>query len=192
MSTTFAAFLVALKLMESGGDYQSVNTLNFLGAYQFGEAALTDLGYVRYDGNAYDNNYGGGFTGKNGVRSAQDFLNSKSAQDKAAKAWMRLMWKYIRQQNIAHYAGSKVNGKTLTPSGMLAAAHLLGPGALKQWIKSDGRADLRDPYGTPITMYINRFGGYDVPFASTRVASNCSDNRLSRLKATTSWRWRSG
>jgi hypothetical protein len=172
MSTTFAAFLVALRLMESGGDYQSVNSLNFLGAYQFGEAALTDLGYVRYDGNAYDNDYSGGFTGKHGVRSKQDFLTNKPTQDKAAQQWMRLMWKYIGQHKIQHYAGRKVGGKVLTSSGMLAAAHLLGPGALKEWIKSDGRANLRDPYGTPITLYINKFGGYDVPFITMRIVSN--------------------
>jgi hypothetical protein len=172
MASTFAAFLVALKLMESGGDYQAVNSLNYLGAYQFGEAALTDLGYVRYDGDAFDNNYSGGFTGKHGVRSVNDFLNSRSAQDKAAEAWMRLMWKYIRQERISRYAGRDVGGETLTPSGMLAAAHLLGAKSLKKWIKSGGKADLRDPYGTPITAYITRFGGYDVPFVSVRVASN--------------------
>ncbi|RYG91792.1 hypothetical protein EU803_04860 [Loktanella sp. IMCC34160] len=172
MSSTYAAFLVALKLMESGGDYQSVNTLNYLGAYQFGEAALTDLGYVRYDGDAFDNNYSGGFTGKDGVRSVQDFLNSARAQDRAAQEWMRLMWSYIEMYNIDHYAGREVGGQTLTVSGMLAATHLLGPGALKEYIDSDGKADLRDPYGTPIVQYINQFGGYEVPFVRVRVAQN--------------------
>ena len=164
MSNTFAAFLVALKMMESGGDYQSVNTLNFLGAYQFGEAALTDLGYVRYDGDAYDNNYGGGFTGKGGVRSARDFLNNRNEQDRAALQWMHLMWSYIELNRIDHYEGSRVGDSTLTASGMLAASHLLGAGALKEYIQSNGRADLRDPYGTPIKQYINQFSGYDIPF----------------------------
>lgn len=162
MSNTFAAFLVALKMMESGGDYQSVNTLNFLGAYQFGEAALTDLGYVRYDGNAYDNNYSGGFTGKGGVRSAKDFLSNKKEQDRAAKAWMSLMWDYIELQRIAHYEGRNVAGSKLTASSMLAASHLLGAGALKEYIRTNGKADLRDPYGTPLKKYISKFSGYDV------------------------------
>lgn len=34
---TLEAFLLALSMMESGGNYQTVNTLNYLGAYQFGE-----------------------------------------------------------------------------------------------------------------------------------------------------------
>lgn len=176
MANTFAAFLVALKLMESGGDYQSVNSLNFLGAYQFGEAALTDLGYVRYDGDAFDNNYSGGFTGKNGVRSVRGFLRNRSAQDQAAQEWMRLMWTYIRRENIDHYVGRQVGDTTLTTSGMLAAAHLLGAKSLKRYIRSGGRADLRDPYGTPLVRYIEQFGGYDVPFIRTRTSSNAGSD----------------
>ena len=170
--STLAAFLIALKLMESGGDYQSVNSLNFLGAYQFGEAALTDLGFVRYDGNAYDNNYGGGWTGKFGVKSANQFLASNRAQDKAMDEWLHVMWGYIELQNVDQYAWTDVGGQQLTPSGMLAAAHLLGAGSLAAYIRSDGKADLRDPYGTPISIYIERLNGYDIPFALRKMASN--------------------
>jgi len=164
MIKSFTAFLLALKMMESGGDYQSVNTLNFIGAYQFGEAALTDLGYVRYDGNAYDNDYSGGFTGKDGIRSIKDFLNNKRVQDAAVEKWMRLMWSYIELNRIEAFAGQPVGNITLTTSGMLAASHLLGAGALKEFIASGGTADLRDPYGTPIVHYIEKLGGYEVPF----------------------------
>jgi len=55
---------------------------------------------------------------------------------------------------------------------MLAATHLLGAGALAEYVKSDGKVDLRDPYGTPIGIYISRLNGYDVPFGSNRVVSN--------------------
>lgn len=165
MANTFAAFLVALRMMESGGDYSSVNTLDYLGGYQFGEAALTDLGYVRYDGNAYDNNYGGGFTGKHGIHSRQHFLGNRKVQDQAVQEWMRLLWRYIKQERIENYAGRTVGGVKLTASGMLAASHLLGADALREFIDSGGRADLRDPYGTPMVKYIEMFGGYEVPFA---------------------------
>lgn len=160
------AFLVALRMMESGGDYQSVNTLNFLGAYQFGEAALIDLGYVRADGDPYDNNYGGGWTGKNGIDSAKEFLGSKSVQDKAAVAWVKLMWHYIEAEDLDRYAWTEVGGTELTPSGMLAASHLLGTYALQEYIQSDGKADLRDPYGMPISSYILRMAEVEVPFGA--------------------------
>ncbi|MDP2740764.1 MAG: hypothetical protein Q8O82_19125 [Pseudorhodobacter sp.] len=105
---TLAAFMVVLKMMESGGDYQSVNSLNFLGAYQFGEAALTDLGFVRYDGDAYDNDYGGGWTGKYGVKSAKQFLASERAQDKAMEKWLEVMWSYIELHKVDRYAWREV------------------------------------------------------------------------------------
>ena len=159
------AFLIALRMMESGGDYQIVNSLNFLGAYQFGEAALTDLGFVRYDGDAFDNNYSGGWTGKHGVRSTNDFLNSPSAQDKAAREWVELMWHYIELQNLDSYAWTRVGDVTVTPSGMLAATHLLGPDSLARYLHSNGQANLRDPYGTPIESYIIKMSEFSVPFA---------------------------
>lgn len=155
---------MALKLMESGGDYQAVNTLNFLGAYQFGEAALIDLGYVRLDSDPYDNNFSGGWTGKNGIRSTSDFLASSSVQDDAALEWMDVMWRYIEYHDIDGYAWTEVGGMDLTPSGMLAASHLLGAGALAEYIRSDGAADLRDPYGMPIATYIEKLNGHEVPF----------------------------
>lgn len=168
------AFLVALRMMESGGDYQAVNTLNFLGAYQFGEAALIDLGYVRPDGDPYDNNYSGGWTGKNGVDSSREFLASRKVQDKAAAAWVKLMWHYIEAEGLHRHAWTEVGDVQLTPSGMLAATHLLGTGALAQFIETDGRVDPRDPYGMPITSYMIRMSEVEVPFGPKprRVASS--------------------
>lgn len=161
---SYEDFFERLRHMESSGNYGVVNTLNFLGAYQFGEAALIDLGYVRRDGDIYDNDYSGGFTGKDGIRSVQDFLNNPAVQDEAARDWMRIMWRYIRAEGLSRYAWREVGGVQMTPSGMLAATHLLGTGALKQFIESNGQADIRDPYGMPLANYINRLGGFDIPF----------------------------
>ncbi|MDX1779741.1 MAG: hypothetical protein R3256_00325 [Thalassovita sp.] len=162
---TFDAFLAALRHMESRGDYKAVNTLNFIGAYQFGEAALVDLGYVRRDRDLYDNNFGGGFRGKDGIRSVADFLNNPKVQDKAARAWMKLMWHYIEKERLSRYAGKRVGKVTLSPSGMLGATHLLGTGGLKQFIQTGGSNKIRDPYGMPIASYIERLAGYNIPFA---------------------------
>lgn len=165
MSNTFAAFLIALRMAESGGDYQAVNTLNFLGAYQFGEAALIDLGYVRRDNDVYNNDFSGGWTGKNGIHSIEGFLANEPEQERAVKQWMLVMWSYIEYQEIDGYAWETVGDTQLTTSGMLAAAHLLGAGALKEYIESDGRNDLRDPYGMPLSDYIAKLGGFNIPFA---------------------------
>lgn len=162
------AFLAMLRHMESRGDYRAVNTLNFIGAYQFGEAALIDLGYVKLDRDPYDNNFGGGFTGKDGIRSVSDFLATPRIQDRAAHAWMTLMWHYIEEENLNRYAWTKLGGVTLTPSGMLGATHLLGTGGLREFIQSGGSARVRDPYGTPILRYVQQLSEFDVPFGPER------------------------
>ena len=162
---SYDAFFAALRHMESRGNYRAVNTLNFIGAYQFGEAALVDLGYVRRDRDLYDNNFGGGFRGKDGIRSVADFLNNPKVQDKAARAWMKLMWNYIEKERLSRYAGKRIGKVTLSPSGMLAATHLLGTGGLRQFIKTGGSNKIRDPYGMPISSYIERLAGYNIPFA---------------------------
>jgi hypothetical protein len=167
---SFDAFFMALKQMESGGDYRSVNTLNFIGAYQFGEAALIDLGYVRRDRDVYDNDYSGGFTGKDGIHSVTDFLKSPRVQDKAVRAWVKLMWRYIEGENLDRYSWTRTGEVVLSPSGMLAATHLLGTGGLKAFIASGGSRRIVDPYGTPVLKYVDRLGGYDIPFAPGKPA----------------------
>jgi hypothetical protein len=158
------AFLFTLRMMESGGDYQAVNTLNFLGAYQFGEAALVDLGFVRLDSDPYDNNFSGGWIGKHGIDSSDEFLASKLVQDKAAVAWVKLMWHYIEAKDLDRYAYTEVGGVQLTPSGMLAASHLMGTYSLQAFIDSDGKIDTRDPYGMPVSSYMRKMADVEVPF----------------------------
>ncbi len=169
---TLEAFLVALRMMESDGNYQAVNSLSFLGAYQFGEAALTDLGFVHSDGDAYDNNYGGGWTGKHGINSADEFLGSKRAQDRAMEEWLIVMWKQIELHGVDHYTWSEVEGVTMTPSGMLAGAHLLGAKSLGKYAKSNGRTDPQDPYGTSLSTYVEQLNGYEVPVSLKTVPSS--------------------
>lgn len=165
-------FLSALRMRESGGNYGIVNTLNFLGAYQFGEAALVDLGFVRPDSNLRDNNFSGGWTGKAGVTSTRGFLANEAAQDQAAREWLGVMWNYVEDMNLARYAWTTVGGIELTPSGMLAACHLLGPGALREFITSNGTAGLRDAYGTSLRSYLTEFAGYDVPYGPSAPGTN--------------------
>lgn len=162
-SGTYADFFYDVRLSESGNDYSVVNSLGYLGAYQFGEAALVDLGFVSNDGNAFDNNFNGTFTGKYGVHGVVDFLTSVEAQDGAATEWFDLLWRRIRHLDLEFYDGQTLNGHHLTISGMIAGAHLGGAGGVRDLIESGGFNDPADANGTAITDYIDRFMGYDVP-----------------------------
>lgn len=43
----YDAFIAAIKFKESTNNYSAVNQLGYIGAYQFGCAALEDLGYIK-------------------------------------------------------------------------------------------------------------------------------------------------
>ena len=52
----------------------------------------------------------------------------------------------------------------VTESGILAAAHLAGPGSVKKYLRSYGLDNFADGYGTTICHYMKRFSGYDTSF----------------------------
>jgi Ca2+-binding RTX toxin-like protein len=174
MSSTYTDFFSAIRARESSGDYGVVNSFGYLGAYQFGEAALVDLGFVVRDGASFDNVFSAGFTGKLGVHSRADFLASAAAQDAAATEWWSLLWNRVRHFDVEFYDQQTLNGITLTKSGMIAASHLLGTGALLDFIHSGGVREARDGYGTALTEYLTLFAGYETPasFLSNRGKDN--------------------
>jgi Ca2+-binding RTX toxin-like protein len=162
MPGTYLDFFAAVRLQESTNNYQAVNPFGYLGAYQFGESALAELGYALKTGN-YTDNANIGWTGKDGIKSTADFLNSPSVQDSAATAWFAKLWSQIRQYDIEFYDNQTLNGVHLTQSGMIAGAHLVGAGALNAFITSGGTTIARDGNGIPITTYIQQFADYTVP-----------------------------
>lgn len=164
MTNSYEAFKTALKTRESSGDYTAVNSFGYLGAYQFGEAALVDLGFVVLDDNPYDNDFNGGWTGKMGINSAADFLNSPAAQEAAADEWFELLWDYAVALDLDAYLGQTVGGVYITASAIIAGAHLLGAGGVATWLNSGGTIEIYDGYGTPISEYLALFSGYEMPF----------------------------
>jgi len=49
----------------------------------------------------------------------------------------------------------------ITESGILAAAHLAGPGSVKKFLRSYGGTNFSDAYGSTVKHYIKKFSGYD-------------------------------
>lgn len=162
---TYDTFFAAIRARESSGNYAAVNTFGYLGAYQFGEAALVDLGLAVRDANPFNNDYSRGFTGKFGIGTKAEFLASETAQDQAAAEWWTLLWNRIRFNDIEFYDQQTLNGVKLTKTGMIAASHLLGTGALIDFIESGGTDVGGDAFGTRITEYLKLFAGYETPAA---------------------------
>jgi len=62
--------------------------------------------------------------------------------------------------NTFGYIG--INGVLVTESGILAAAHLAGPGAVKKFLRSNGKTAFADGYGTTIEEYMQKFKSFNV------------------------------
>ncbi|WP_309609807.1 peptidoglycan-binding protein LysM [Flavobacterium sp.] len=138
---TFIGFQQSLAAKESLCKYNKVNTLGYLGKYQFGTETLRILG----------------------IRDTEAFLFNRKLQEKAFLANLSRN-KWDLRKEIERYSGKIISGIQITESGMLAAAHLGGAGSVKKFLKSNGRRKFKDGYGTSIMEYLNDFAGYDTSF----------------------------
>ncbi|MCC4212386.1 peptidoglycan-binding protein LysM [Leeuwenhoekiella parthenopeia] len=138
---SFTGFKEALGFKESQNDYKRINQLGYLGKYQFGRSTLLLLGITDTDA----------------------FLNDPVLQEKAFIANASRN-KWVLRKDIKRFSGKVINGVKVTESGILAAAHLAGPGSVKSYLRSGGVEGFKDAFGTSIYSYIKKFGGYDVSF----------------------------
>lgn len=142
----FIGFKEAIGFKESQNKYKKVNSLGYLGKYQFGNKTLRSIG----------------------IHDTNKFLKSPKLQEKAFVALLSKN-KSILRDVIQKYDGKVVNGILITESGILAAAHLGGAGSVKKYFRSKGRRFIKDAYGTSIQSYLKTFGGYDTSFIEPNV-----------------------
>lgn len=132
-------FLQSIGARESSNNYKAINKFGYLGKYQFGRKTLNSLGYRN-------------------ITNSQ-FLNSPRIQEEA-------MFKLLVHNNtvlkneIGRYSGKVVYGVQITPSGLLAAAHLGGPSSVKKFLRTG--VNFKDGLGTGIKDYMVQFSGYDL------------------------------
>ena len=116
-----------------------MNTLGYLGKYQFGRTTLQRLN----------------------IYNTQEFLEDPSLQEKAFVALCSVN-KWILRKDIKRSSGKTMNGIKITESGILAAAHLSGAGNVKKYLRSNGAQGFSDAYGATIQSYLQKFGDYNV------------------------------
>lgn len=136
---SFISFKEALAFKESQGKYWRVNSLGYLGKYQFGTSTLDLLG----------------------VKDTTRFLSSPRLQERAFVKNVQYNYEVLAPY-IEKYEGKTIAGVPITASGVIAAAHLSGPGGVKRFFKTNGRKASRDAYGSSIISYMKRFAGYDI------------------------------
>jgi hypothetical protein len=144
--------MAQIAFSESAWNYRAKNSLNYVGRYQTGAAALTDAGYIKLE---YYKQYKNGavnqaiaWTGKDGITSLDDYFNNKSVQESVMYNLLSSNYK-----TLVRIGGIKTSDDLCTVAGLLQVAHLLGAGGAKQWRFSGGGADAN---GTTGATYFNK------------------------------------
>jgi len=143
LGSSYLGFKEALAFKESTGDYFRTNTLGYLGKYQFGIGTLQLMG----------------------VYNATRFLNDPVLQERVFYTNLSRN-KWILRKDISRFVGKRIRGIEITESGMLAAAHLAGPGNVRKYLKSWGKLNPSDVFGSDVAHYLSRFSGYDVSYVA--------------------------
>ena len=138
VKSDYEKFTDAMGSRESSNNYTVVNEYGYMGKYQFGKSTLRTL--------------------KIKV-TKEAFLNSPDLQEYAMLQNLIYNKKKL-QKYIDKYEGQIINEIYLTESGILAAAHLGGPGSVRKFFRS-GKI-MEDGNGVKITSYLKQFGGYDL------------------------------
>ena len=134
----FIGFKEAVAFKESQGKYKKINTLGYIGKYQFGIETLKSIG----------------------IHDSLHFLNNPKLQEKAFVTLLAKN-KWQLKDEIEKYRGKVIHGVKITESGLLAAAHLGGVGSVKKFLKSNGKFNSKDQYGSTVASYLEEFGGYE-------------------------------
>ena len=129
-------FLYDMAERESSNRYDVVNQYGYMGAYQFGSQTLKNLGYEV---------------------SRKEFLSNPMLQEEAMLKLLKANKHTLRRQ-IKKYDGKLVNGVLVTESGLLAAAHLVGAGTVRKWVRNGKK--YTDGNGVDLTSYLVKFNGY--------------------------------
>ena len=137
----FIGFKEFLGFFESGSDYNKINRFGYLGKYQFGKETLKIYG----------------------VSDLNNFIKSPELQERVFLMNVKRN-KWILRREIKKYSNIFLGDLYISESGILAAAHLSGPGNVKKFLRNKASKDFnkKDANGTSISDYIRIFKNYDL------------------------------
>ena len=162
-SDQLTAYFATIGKSESGGNYQAVNSIGYVGKYQFGYPALIDAGYVVKScrSNAQLNNPNS-WVGKDGISSLQDWLNNPTIQENAMCEFTKRNY-----STMCKIGAVTTEQPPEDVAGMLAVSHLLGPGGAKNYRNGTAGADA---YGTTGAQYFQK-GKYSVAVLAPQMST---------------------
>jgi hypothetical protein len=128
---------------ESRNNPDMVNSIGCFAEHQWKESTLAYLGYKDV--------------------TLKRFLDDPGIfpRERQLEALMALIdTNKVRLEPYKFYIGHTIKGVIITKSGLLAACHLGGFESVKLFLKSNGKINKHDRFGTSIKDYIKLFEGY--------------------------------
>ena len=121
--------------LESSNQYHIHTTqgggIGAYGKYQIRQPGFIDIGYMDKNGN---------WTGKNGIFSANDFLNSPQKQEQILDEYLKSNYQQLKNKGALNYVGTPMHGLVndfdITNTGLLAASHREGAGAVNNYLNN--------------------------------------------------------
>lgn len=174
-----AAWVGTMYWREGGTDWKNTSNPSYIGAFQMGQAALVDAGFVKPEAMSIDkfqaflgpgigrgtgaDVWGGPLAKEYGISSMEDFLNSPAAQTAAFLRLAELNYSGATRGFTDSKSGNYIapvldaNSPPEQVLGYLTSAHLLGRGDSMKFInlgeQTTGR--VADANGTTFTQYYN-------------------------------------
>ena len=124
------------------------------------------------------------FRNRTGAKFSNEQFRKSEDLQRAAMEWsLKNTEKIINKFNLDKFIGRKINGVTVTREGMFAVAHLGGNGALKTFLRTNGRNDKEDQFGTSLTKYMAKFGNGESVSTKSKLLDMFSTGGLAKKKA---------
>jgi len=139
----YQKFKSNLAKMESSNDWTKYNPFGYIGKYQFGQDALEATGYGHVDFISFIEN---------------PSIFTETDQEKAMDRLLKLNEQVLRPYIRSYVGHMMLDSIRITRSGLMAAAHLAGPGNVKRFLESAGQFNPKDRMGTFLSDYLIRFG----------------------------------
>ena len=134
----------SLAFRESSNNPQAVNQFGYVGMFQLGKIAFKDIGRTTREHTHIRKHLPitlAVYPIKEQIEDVEKLISNNK--------------RYLRSVNA--FVGRRINGVKITQNGMLAGAHLCGHVAVKKYIKSGGRTDMKDGNGVKVSSYIKMF-----------------------------------